>query len=1222
MPWRTTPEIRVAEPIALGTEPDVRRERAHLFPAEGEGHWQGITLLVLFAFVPLILSRPGRLVLDTDDRLFVDPGGALADAAERWNPISSFGSVRDKTFDPAFPMSPWFWFADGIGLPDWLAQRLWVGAIVLAAGLGFVFLLRTMSWTGRGWMLGALTYQCSPYLLSHAGSTSGVLLAWAGLPWIVGFTSRSLARKNWHNPARCAVVVAIVASANVPAALYLSIAPVAFIAYAVMGARTVAWRDALETAMRIGVLSLLVSVWWVTGFVIRSGDALRDIRGNDPVELVGEASTVSEITRGLGDWRLYSNDPAVAIASGDGLQSSPWMIGLGFVVPAIALSALVRTRFPNRLYFMTLLAFGAIFAVGPHVQGDGEPVALAMRRLADEGVGSLTNPGRRALPLMWLGIAIGIAAAVRRLCELAPRSSGTIRVAIGGAVLVGVLPFVTGGAVDGARALPDGIPQHWRDAAALVNGMESDKNILELPGMPRLGYTWGSTNRPISFALFDRPVGLLSPGAASEPGTAEVLTELDRRIQRGDIAPRDVAPLARLFAVDTIVVRGDGLDDAERAARVRALLNEADDVELVGSFGSTQSGAPAVAVYEVSRVPEPVRAVTPDHLVAMSGSASGVIDLVQSNLLSGSDDQLVVSMPEVVLDDLRDRLGDGVPFVLTDSVRPEIDVDGTTRGAPAADDGTGGAGSTSVPSGSPNEPADPGASTIEWDGIDGITARPPPDEPADPGRRPALAMDGDPSTAWTVGGGRSPVGAMITIDLGSPRRLTSIRLRQPGTATASRLITSVRVYTDLQIGDPVPLDASLRRDGQVIAIDDEDEITSVTIQILSVEEGSPNLGAGFSEIEIPGVEAREIVRLPNDLERLSPDLGGRPVTVTLSRWTTGTATAQDPETRIDRRFSLPTSARYSVRAIARGILGTGCHDDLIVLDGQPVSVRSAERLSARLVELESCNGPLTLDDGDHELRTLRSATAALERVTLAPEPLDLEPLPPVALDVNPERRTSLTIDVPENTPAFWLVRTVSKDAGWEVTLDDAVVDDLRTANGFAFAVPLVLEPTAHKLAVRWTPQRPVNVAALVSAAGLLLAIGLAIRRPRRGTTMTPPGPLRAETLRYVHPLVVVTVSLGLFGLSAGPVPGIVAGLVALLLEQRPHLFNLVAWTPGVLVIGAGVARAVWQVTVAPEPGPTWPGGVPVLDMVVWTALALAVAIAYTNSDTRPGSGIR
>ena len=41
-------------------------------------------------------------------------------------------------------MGPFYWLGDALGLPDWAAQRLWVGSIQLFAALGALVLFRTL----------------------------------------------------------------------------------------------------------------------------------------------------------------------------------------------------------------------------------------------------------------------------------------------------------------------------------------------------------------------------------------------------------------------------------------------------------------------------------------------------------------------------------------------------------------------------------------------------------------------------------------------------------------------------------------------------------------------------------------------------------------------------------------------------------------------------------------------------------------------------------------------------------------------------------------------------------------------------------------------------------------------------------------------------------------------------------------------------------------------
>ena len=245
---------------------DGRRDRRHGI---------GLLILALAAFVPMLASRPGRLILDTHDGLHLDPAGTLATAASRWDPIGALGMFADKTYDYTFPMSQWFWFGDRIGLPMWLTHRLWIGLLLFAAGTGVVFLLRTMNWTEQSWLLAALAYQCSPYVLLYAGSRSTVLLAWAALPWLIAFTMRSLVDTGWRSPAWCAVIVALIGPGNVPATIYVALACLTWFLYATVATKDVGWRDALVPFGRIASLCTIVSVWWLTSLLI---DFERDVR--------------------------------------------------------------------------------------------------------------------------------------------------------------------------------------------------------------------------------------------------------------------------------------------------------------------------------------------------------------------------------------------------------------------------------------------------------------------------------------------------------------------------------------------------------------------------------------------------------------------------------------------------------------------------------------------------------------------------------------------------------------------------------------------------------------------------------------------------------------------------------------------------------------------------------------------------------------------------------
>ena len=94
-------------------------------------------LLTALAFLLALIQRPGRATSETKIDLHVDPVGFLADAASLWSPTADLGHVHGGQYSGyLFPMGPFFALGDLAGLPAWLVQRLWLGAVLALRGLG------------------------------------------------------------------------------------------------------------------------------------------------------------------------------------------------------------------------------------------------------------------------------------------------------------------------------------------------------------------------------------------------------------------------------------------------------------------------------------------------------------------------------------------------------------------------------------------------------------------------------------------------------------------------------------------------------------------------------------------------------------------------------------------------------------------------------------------------------------------------------------------------------------------------------------------------------------------------------------------------------------------------------------------------------------------------------------------------------------------------------
>ena len=164
------------------------------------GTWSAHLLLGAVAYVPLLLTAPGRVGADTKAYLYLDPTRWLNVSASMWDPDLAMGSVTHEYIGYLLPMGPYFALTHVLGVPTWVAQRLWTGSLLFFAGAGVLFLLRTLSpSTGRpgegsldmgtvgglGAVVAALGYMLSPYVLQYEAraNRSSSSPGWACRGW-------------------------------------------------------------------------------------------------------------------------------------------------------------------------------------------------------------------------------------------------------------------------------------------------------------------------------------------------------------------------------------------------------------------------------------------------------------------------------------------------------------------------------------------------------------------------------------------------------------------------------------------------------------------------------------------------------------------------------------------------------------------------------------------------------------------------------------------------------------------------------------------------------------------------------------------------------------------------------------------------------------------------------------------------------------------------------
>ncbi|MDH4170634.1 MAG: alpha-(1-_3)-arabinofuranosyltransferase, partial [Acidimicrobiia bacterium] len=387
---------------------------------------------------------------------------------------------------------------------------------------------------------------------------------------------------------------------------------------------------------------------------------------------------------------------------------------------------------------------------------------------------------------------------------------------------------------------------------------------------------------------------------------------------------------------------------------------------------------------------------------------------------------------------------------------------------------------------------------VGWDGGDTLSVEASEYLPGHLPARGASAVDADLATAWQTEF-VNPTGASI-----------EVRRRSPTTLDALSLV----LYTDNW--HSVPTAVSLRVDGGepirlvVPSVSDTSEPFSTT----RVEIPMPQAMTG-TRFELTIDEVREV--LTKDWYSSNPI--SMPVGIVEIEELADTVTV--PE-QIDGR----------------------CRDDLVQVDGQPVSVQleatTVSALEREPMLVRSCppDEQVVMGGGERLIETTRGRVTGVDVDRLAflskgTAPVDQPPSPTVT--VVDSDRTELTLDLEPTAEASWLVLGQSHNEGWVASgLPGGGQPTL--VSGFANGWRVDAHPDdTVRVTLTWTPQRTVNRAIVISLLLVLLAMMLlVVGRPDRGAAHRMDrqpawgAPLRGEVSTPV--LVVACVAMGIFAL--------------------------------------------------------------------------------------------
>ncbi len=919
----------------------------------------------LVAYGPLVLTQPGWVGADTKTYLYLDPAKLLADAPWSWDSQIGMGTVTHQNIGYLFPMGPFYLLADLLHLPDWLAQRLWLGTLMFLAALGVGFLLRTIGYRGSegGRTVAALAYMLSPYLLDYSARISVILMPWVALPWLIALTARSLRRPGLRDPALFALVVVAVGGINATALLMIAVAPLLWVVHAVAIEREVRFRRALATVAAIGALTLVTSLWWIGGLWAEGKYGLPVIRYTETYRAVAGSSNAPEVLRGLGYWFFYGNDKLGPwVEPSDYFTTNLPLLALSYGLPTLGLLAAACTRWRHRGYFLLLLCFGALIAVAGHPWESPSFLGGLFKEFTRTNAGLSLRSTPRAVPLVALATAVFLGTGASALARQLPRAR-TVPALLAGALVLANMPTLwLGQMVAKNLRRPEQIPAYWTQAATWLDTRDHATRVNEMPGIEFAAYRWGDTVDPITPGLMTRPYVARELFQWGSPQSASLLNALDRRVQEGVAEPASLAPILRLLAVGDVVHRNDLQYERFRTARPKQvwdLLRRAPglgpptaftpvtpnvagpEVRLIDEVELGQRAdlpdAPAVSVFPVLDARSIVRSQPAGRPLVVSGDAEGLVDAATVGLLEATPngppaDRAVFFSASFATDrpGLDRVLSDGADLLVTDSNRKRAQRWGALRENTGYTERAGETPRVYDPSDQRLEPfpgaTDDHATVSEQHGNATVTAtsygNPITYTPDD---RPTNALDGDPQTAWRVGAIDNPVGERLIIDLREAVTADHITVTQPLNNIRNRWITAVRLHFDAG----APVDATLglgsrSEPGQRIDFSNR-TFRHVEVEIVADDIGKRARydgfsGVGFSEVVIPGVHVQEVIRPPVDLlAAVGPASAAHRLGFLFDRIRSNPAepVRTDEEPRMVRAVGLPTARTFRVAGTAR-----------------------------------------------------------------------------------------------------------------------------------------------------------------------------------------------------------------------------------------------------------------------------------------------------------------
>jgi arabinofuranan 3-O-arabinosyltransferase len=942
------------------------------------------------------LQASGKIEDDTKLPLIATPFTYIDSALHLWNQ-NVFGGTVELGTGFLMPMGFFFAITHFLHIPTWCAERLWLTLLLTAACWGVVRLSEALG-IGRRWtrLLAGLAYCAAPIVVGLVMTSTALLavvfLPWMILPLVIGSREGSPRRAA----ARSGIAIALMGGSN--AVVVLAVMPMAIIW--LLTRRPGPRRRAL-----IGwwlVAAGLACFWWVVPTLFVGKYGYNYLPYTETSATTTHTASLFESLRGASDWLEYFNLGGAYFPGAWLIVSSAAVIVATTIVSALGLAGLCR-RIPERLFLIATLTFGAVVIAAGFSGASGGLFSHTVQHLLQDELEPFRNVSKFS-PLVALPLALGLAwilaipvplralqrsakrftpstniyavalavvalrALRRRFGRLSPSGhifSVVAAVAVAAvaiaAVFVAAAPYWKGELYRTGGFST--IPGYWSQAGAWLDAHQGHENALIVPGASFSYDTWGN---PIDEPLQDFtdtslewrnliPIG--------SNGYIQMLDTVEQVIDSGTSSPGLAQFLSR-EGIKYVVERNDlnlVSTGAPPPAQVHEVLTETSGLTPVASFGSllparqTQFGSlpvydsesdlrlRPVEIFRVDQAQSVVQTFPAANPVVVSGDVQSLLPLAGAGVIAGRASALsgdpkasgVVKAPEATA-----AITDGNQrrTVAFGEIRNNLSyLLGAGQNLPGAPTGIPTA-FTVVPGVRHQTVEDPiGASSISASSFGSIPLL------DDPTEGPASAFDGDANTAWVADATDHSLGQWISITLRHKVKMSTITVTPLVGSSLQPNISRIRITTDQgsvtrnlpnrsgPVKVSVPTGTSLHLKITITGVRPTPKINS----------GGIELGAGISEIAIPGVHVQQQMKVPTDVsDRFASPTANAPVIVFTrpianANLSLGFTTTDDPN--MARAFALPKAMTAQITGYAVPTPGTALNDLLTVLAPAPSS---------------------------------------------------------------------------------------------------------------------------------------------------------------------------------------------------------------------------------------------------------------------------------------------